>query len=651
VIRVGHGRRRRSRVAAVLAIIAAVAAIAGIACLAAVSALSRRDSPLENWRRVDLAVEPPAFGVEDWQPVMTELGRTADWPTEPANVTARHPAAGAGQVRAVVLHAGERLAWDVLGQGISGQAINDQTGTTWLQFTPLDARGPLEFVVESERASGEHTELLAIPGAPLHGPAPAPQTVDLPRDAARLWLSARRRPDVAPSKPAAPEAEFLVWGSPSLFVSRGPAPVTSSDQDGQPNLLLIGVDTLRADAVGAFDRSGRASVTPNLDRLAADSDVWENAHSAANATNPSFASVFTGLSVGRHGVTDLRTELRPEVRTLAECLRDAGYATSAIVAARHLEAGRSGLGQGFDTYISPNTTSAGEMAVDTAISELERLAAAPRQPFFLWLHLFDPHTPHTPTEPFASGMTAAAANGLQPVTEWQPFRSPGVLAFDAPELGGRAELYRGEVASVDRQIGRLLDALDRRGAARRTIVVVFADHGENLGEHGILYRHAGLFDTTTHVPLLMRRPGLRGERRAGLVQTHDLFPTLLRLAGARVEPSDGLDLFELTDAGRTGRREVYSEDVSGRGTAVRSRRHRYAEIGPSRFFAGGTFLFDLERDPREETNIAEDPASDEIRRALRDRLEAFRARAQAKRTPSDASSAEEAARLRALGYL
>jgi arylsulfatase A-like enzyme len=295
------------------------------------------------------------------------------------------------------------------------------------------------------------------------------------------------------------------------------------------------------------------------------------------------------------------------------------------------------------------------MVVDAALSELERLSRSEAQPFLLWVHLFDPHTPHTPPEPFASGMTAATTNGLRAVTEWRPFRARGVLPFDAPELGGHAELYRGEAAFVDRQVGRLLDGLEGFGAARRTIVVVFADHGENLGEHGVLYRHAGLFDTTTHVPLLIRRPGIAGTRRGGLVQTLDLFPTLLRFAGAPIPESDGLDLYEITDAGRSGRREVFSEDVAGRGASIRTPRHRYAEIRPSRFLAGGTYLFDLENDPREERNVAELPAFRGTRRALRDRLEAFRARAKAAAAlsggPPSAPSAEEAARLRALGYL
>jgi arylsulfatase A-like enzyme len=204
------------------------------------------------------------------------------------------------------------------------------------------------------------------------------------------------------------------------------------------------------------------------------------------------------------------------------------------------------------------------------------------------------------------------------------------------------------VAYTDRQVGRLLDFLDSRGLGEDTIVVLVADHGENLGEHGISYRHVGLFDTTTHVPLLIRWPGGRkGRRIEGLVETIDLFPTILAGAGLKAPPSDGLDLRQLS---AVGRRAVFSEHAEKMGVTVRTLTHRYMlSSGNARFFPDGPYLFDERADPAESVNRIgkglpeEHQLDDLLKRWLADRGTGPGPRQQ---NLSD----EDAKRLKSLGY-
>ncbi len=244
--------------------------------------------------------------------------------------------------------------------------------------------------------------------------------------------------------------------------------------------------------------------------------------------------------------------------------------------------------------------------------------------------------------------------GLAPVRAWVPFRQPEPRGFEEQVLGANRDLYYGEVAYLDRQVGRLMDFLASRGLLRNTVVVVVADHGENLGEHGIRYRHVGLFETTTHVPLMIRWPDRRerqGRRIQGLVQTIDLFPTLLAATGLKADrPIDGQDLRELTGAGRTGRRAVFSEHAGRLGVSVRTLGYRYTlSQGNAPFIPDGPALYDLKADPQEVQNLAGRglPAEKELNDLL------LRWLADRRRGPTPESrdlTEEEVQKLRSLGY-
>ena len=555
----------------------------------------------------------------------------------PAQQLIAFPKRTAGQVKALEQRASSLVHWTI------------QPGReAYFSFVPLGTTNGCACTYRVGVREGKSlTELYRLAAEPVGPIAPAAVEVDLASYAGRridLLIDVDGSAAHAPGQPV----PSVLWGSPAVY-SRGELSDPQRSGDVRPNILLIGIDTLRADALGAWGRS--PSPTPSLDRLAEQSDVWLDAFSTFNVTNPSFASILTGLYGKNHGVYDLQTPLPRNNTTLAELLAGSGYDTLALISASHLGDHNSGLGQGFAQVSTATEHYAAEMPVDLTMDWLAARAGKPR-PFFVWLHLFDPHTPHTPPQPYALGFRPASAMGLSPVRAWIPFRQPEPRGFVEPVLGANGDLYYGEVAYLDRQVGRLLDFLDSRGLLENTVVAVVADHGENLGEHGIRFRHVGLFDTTLHVPLMIRWPGgeRTGRRIEGLVQTIDLFPTLLAAAGVKAPRQDGTDLRELTGEGRQGRRAVFSEHAGRLGVSVRTREYRYGlNQGNERFFPDGPFLYDLKADPAEIQNLAGRglAVEKELNRLL------LRWLAERQRGPNPQSrdlTEEEERKLRALGY-
>jgi len=527
------------------------AAAGAAACLLSLLALvgCHKKQPLgKPWVHLDLTKEKPFVeatppGVNENQVYsqrIAQLGaaEVRDMSKVPPDQQQQFPKSSPGEIRVVEETTYSRLKWRV--------HIDDGS---YVSFIPLGYEKPcpsckFRFGIRDE--PGHVKVLYELEAKALSPTAPKAVEIDL-SDYADKDVDLLFQVD-GPGAPAPGQLPpSLLWGSPALY-SRQPQP--AAYQPSRPSILLVGIDTLRADRLGPWGR--RPTLTPSIDRLAEESDVWTQAYSTFNATNPSFASIMTGLYGKNHGVYDLHTRLPAGSATLASLLSGAGYQTMAIIAARHLGDHNSGLGQGFAEVTRADEHFAAELGVDQTLDWVAVHCTRPR-PFFVWLHLFDPHTPHTPPDPYADGLRPAGPMGLGPVRAWVPFRELGPRGFDEPVLGGNRDLYDGEVAYVDRQVGRLLDGLASRGLLDTTLVALVADHGENLGEHGLLYRHVGLFDTTTHVPLLVRWPGppRPGRRFDGLVQTIDLFPTLLAAAGLPVPPQDGIDLRRLSPATRT----------------------------------------------------------------------------------------------------
>lgn len=303
-----------------------------------------------------------------------------------------------------------------------------------------------------------------------------------------------------------------------------------------PPLVLITLDTTNPGTLDPY-RPGR-NLTPHLAGLAAQGIVYEQARTVAPLTLPAHASMLTGLYPPRHGLRDNGLAALPaSARTLAEALSEQGYNSAAFVSAAVLTA-PYGLDQGFEHYEGPSGRSAaGEhmselsagASVDRAIHWLER--RDPTRPFFLWVHLFDAHAPYAPD------------------------------AEDLERAGGRA--YLGEVLGMDREIGRLLRALQAEQALDPAWILVAGDHGESLGRHAELTHSLLCYDTTMRVPLVLRPP--LGSTRAGtrdshLVSVTDVAPTLLAAAGGRpLREIDGQDLWSNVDP----ERGVYMESLNG----------------------------------------------------------------------------------------
>jgi arylsulfatase A-like enzyme/Flp pilus assembly protein TadD len=290
---------------------------------------------------------------------------------------------------------------------------------------------------------------------------------------------------------------------------RGPA-----RPDG-PSVLLVTIDTLRADHVGAYGDAD--AETPRLDALAVEGALFETAIASTPLTLPSHTSILTGKHPPHHAVRHNGIFLLDASHvTLAERFREAGFATAAVVGAAVLE-GHYGIAQGFEHYddrafdhAASATGYPERRAGQVTDAALAWLATAPT-PFFLWVHYYDPHGAYRPPPPFAERFAARP--------------------------------YDGEIAYVDRELGRLLDGIAAERLAR-TVVAVTSDHGESLGEHGEATHAYTLHDAALRVPWLLRGPGVpAGRRVAGVVSSVDVAPTLLALAGLPPLPdADGRDL-------------------------------------------------------------------------------------------------------------
>lgn len=397
-------------------------------------------------------------------------------------------------------------------------------------------------------------------------------------------------------------AILVVLGSAAC----APSPAPSS-------VLLITIDTLRADAVGSY--GGGAVRTPTLDQLARNGVRVDRAWATAPITLPSHASILSGRYPPSHGSRHNGLAMGGTVPTLATALKARGFATAAFVSAFPLDR-RFGLARGFDVYDDEMPRPAGEVTrnerpggetVDRASAWLDTHRAAP---FFLWVHLFDPHAP-----------------------------------YGRPDDGRSArERYTEEVAATDQQVNRLLQRLGPE--AINTLVIVTADHGEAFGEHGEIGHSVFVYDTTLRVPLVLSGPGVPPATViTGDVSLVDIAPTILALTGGAFE-ADGRSLVPAFSAGTHSPRAIYAEsfapqlDFGWAGLrSVRDGRWKYIA-------APRPELFDLNLDPGERTDVA---AADVSTVARLDALASTWSGAEL--DAGAAPSGEAAARLRALGYL
>jgi arylsulfatase A-like enzyme len=386
-----------------------------------------------------------------------------------------------------------------------------------------------------------------------------------------------------------------------------------------PNIILIGIDSLRADHMSCYGYP--RLTTPYLDRFADRSTLFENTFSAYIPTTSAYASMLTGMDVFSTQVVALRHKgaMRSEVNTLAEILREAGYNTTSV--------GFEGnpASRGFDKYINfagwgswkEGRSPKAENLNTVAIPELERLVKG-QKPFLLFLRHMDPHAPYLPPGQFErmfyhGNETDPANKSMEPVMSFKPF-CDFFASWMPPGISDKEYViaqYDGAVAYMDSCIQVIFTALASLGIEDETIVVVNSDHGETLYDHECFFDHHGMYDQTLHVPLMIRYPGHlpEGKRIKGYNLHQDLVPTLLELANVQTDIEfDGRSLLKLIKGNLpTFDPEFYITEC----TWMRKHGWRTPEwklivaLEPDFHFKPAVELYNLVSDPGETINLAE----------------------------------------------
>jgi arylsulfatase A-like enzyme len=370
----------------------------------------------------------------------------------------------------------------------------------------------------------------------------------------------------------------------------------------EPNpIVVIVVDTLRADHLSTYGYFRDTS--PFIDSFADSAILFENAFTPIATTLPAHVSLWTGKYPLQTGVLKNGSKFKRSstsgVSFFAEMLKGIGYQTAAFVSAGPVKA-KTGMDIGMDTYDEPEGSQ--RPSDETTDNTLEWLDSTAQAPFFLWVHYFDPHNPYEPPEPYKSKFTSR-----RDMSEFLLAR--GLPAPIHPALAWENNFYDGEIAFVDAQVRRLVEALQAKGWYDEATIVFTADHGEGLGQHNYL-RHGRIYNETLRIPLIIKFPkssGLNGQRRTNMVSLIDIVPTLastlsLPLAGRQLEQLAGVNALDPAQE----REYIFAQ---------RTFRERPMTWGPGQKFAllKGNWkyhhsthvddeLYDLENDPSEIDN-------------------------------------------------
>lgn len=436
-----------------------------------------------------------------------------------------------------------------------------------------------------------------------------------------------------PSMPPAPRLALSLRSGiggllAALFLVALPLAASSCrpGEETPPSIILVTVDTLRADRLGCYGHPGAG--TPMIDRLAAEGQRFEQVVATTPLTLPSHASLLTGRIPPAHGVRhNALFRLLPGEITLAEMLREAGYRTGAVLGAAVLNA-EYGLDQGFEHYDDlPLGRARQGLPPERSAEEVTRRALAwlkeqPGRPVFLWVHYYDPHAPYAPP----------------------------------PQLRSRfPDPYDGEVAAVDAALRTLVQGLpEAKLPAGETVIAITADHGESLGEHGEGTHGFFVYQASLRIPLVLFGPGRipRGEVRREPVALVDVAPTLLGLAGLAPPPGiDGIDLLDGDAAPSSAGRPLYFESrapLFDHGWAPLA---GFRRADQTYILAPRPEIYDLSQDPGELNNLARERPDEEAR--LREELQSLISRRSRSGEQEAARTvdADEAEALRALGYL
>ena len=393
--------------------------------------------------------------------------------------------------------------------------------------------------------------------------------------------------------------------------------------EARPNIVLISVDTLRADHLGCYGYQRNTS--PHIDQLAAEGALFENAISSTSWTLPAHSALFTGLADTVHGCLDIKQRLAESRSTLAERLKSAGYTTIAFFSGATMHP-IFGLAQGFDEYqdCTSYADQSTELAADGQVPWDEAVRAAARadvtsprvhhevqrwlqgnqsRPFFMFIHMWDVHADYIPPRPYDQ-MFDPDYDG--PITGRDVRHNPAINAkMPARDIEHLIALYDGEIAWTDAHIGKILADLDTLGLRDSTIVALLSDHGEEFFEHGGKGHRQTLFDEVIHIPLIIRYParipaGRRYSQQACMI---DMLPTVLALSN-QPPPTDvmGQSLAPLFTGGSLQQDTLAVSELFTLGRAYRSFRRpdRKAILHEP---TGNTVIFDLQADPAEKSPL------------------------------------------------
>lgn len=380
---------------------------------------------------------------------------------------------------------------------------------------------------------------------------------------------------------------------------------TANETPQRPSILLVTLDTTRADSIGP-DAAGVE--TPAFNRLAQEGMLFTQAYATVPETLPSHSSMMTGLYPAAHGVHENARRLANRHTVIAESLREAGYRTAAFVSAFPLER-RFGLARGFDTYDDLLNGRAERSASETAARVVDYLNQVPsREPLFLWVHFYDPHYPYEPAEPFRTRYA----------------KDP----------------YRGEVAAMDEQLGRIVEAFRGRSDDDAGVIVV-ADHGESLGEHGEAQHGHLVYQGAMHVPLVIAKKGISPARIDAPVSIRRVFHTIRTWAG--LGGDDSLD-----SSAAAAERVVMGEGMKPFLDYGWQPQVMAVDGSIKVIRAGRIEAYDIRSDPKETADIANSVTlTRELRRAIRDYPDPQPAGAESTAPLSD----EDRRQLASLGYV
>jgi choline-sulfatase len=409
-------------------------------------------------------------------------------------------------------------------------------------------------------------------------------------------------------RPQSGGAFALALAGAMLVGACGKTPKPESSPAGgstaRPAILLVTLDTTRADAIGP---EATGIQTPAFDALAARGRRFRQAYATVPETLPSHASMMTGLYPAGHGVHENARYLSGDRPVLAERLRQAGYRTAAFVSAFTL-ARRFGLARGFDVYDDELPAGSGERgARETTDRVLAHLNQESRQPLFLWVHYYDPHAPYTPAEPFRS----------------RYFKKP----------------YLGEVAAMDEQLGRLVEAFEQQSKSKGPVAIaIVGDHGEGLGEHGESQHGNLLYQATMHVPLLLVGPGVRTGVSDTPVSTRRVFHTILDWAGV-----------DNTNSLRGPEEEIVLAEAMKPFVSFGWQPQVMAVVGQRKaIFAGRLEVYDVVADPGEARDLA---AQGDAPRPLLTALRGYPVPSLEAQPSAGNLGTEELRKLASLGYI